>query len=215
MAGKATKDATASKITVPDVTMNELEFRIVGISPLMVNQFPEKAMREMEDKGKGVKTKRPPRNPKESFNAARYQGVKYKPAKGRAITADGFRADGIKKAVVSAAKFLDGVFMTTLRGSLFVNLGEELVPIMNGKGACKPEMDRRPVRLAGPSRTADIRYRPIYHDWSIPVKVLFDPSLIDEVSIVRLFTRAGISVGIGENRPEKGGQYGMFRPETA
>lgn len=39
----------------------------------------------------------------------------------------------------------------------------------------------------------------------------FEPSMVRIEDLLSLIDRAGLSVGIGEWRPEKGGEYGRFK----
>jgi hypothetical protein len=51
----------------------------------------------------------------------------------------------------------------------------------------------------------------IFTDWTCDISLEFEPSLIRLEDLVKLVDRAGLTVGIGEWRPEKGGEYGRFR----
>jgi hypothetical protein len=126
--------------------------------------------------------------------------------------------------MVDACSFVDGVTKVTARGAFHVNLGEELVPIEGGKakkravkqspfGDCEPTQREDMVRVGGKgpgTGTADLRYRPEYTGWSIPIRVDYNSSVISMEQIVNLLNLAGFSIGIGEWRPQKDGQWGMF-----
>jgi hypothetical protein len=47
------------------------------------------------------------------------------------------------------------------------------------------------------------------------VRVRFNANVLSAAQIVNLFNTAGFGVGIGEWRPEKDGQFGMFHVATA
>ena len=56
-----------------------------------------------------------------------------------------------------------------------------------------------------------MRHRPMFHDWSIKLRVKFNPSVLTPEAIVNLFMHAGQYVGLCEMRAEKKqGQCGGF-----
>ena len=58
--------------------------------------------------------------------------------------------------------------------------------------------------------TADIRYRPEFRDWKIPVSIKFNANAVSAEQIANLLNTAGFAIGIGEWRPERNGSYGRF-----
>jgi len=64
------------------------------------------------------------------------------------------------------------------------------------------------VRLNG--KTADIRHRGEFKEWSADLEVQYNEDWISAEQIANLISLAGFSVGVGEWRPEKNGQYGTF-----
>jgi hypothetical protein len=152
----------------------------------------------MEDKTQGkAKNKKPPREPEKEFLDAMYR----LPDGGYGQPAMSF-----KNAFVNACRYIDGIPMTFARGALHV-MGD-LVRIEGSD----PEMDERPVRLQG--KTAQVRYRPIYKDWRVTLRIKYNASAITPEQIVHQFNVAGFAVGIGEYRPEKNGNLGMFHVAT-
>lgn len=63
-------------------------------------------------------------------------------------------------------------------------------------------------------RTADIRYRAEFKEWRVDLRILYNMRVISKEQIAHLLNLAGFSVGIGDWRPEKGGQFGMFEVGT-
>ena len=55
--------------------------------------------------------------------------------------------------------------------------------------------------------------RPSYPEEAIQAIVDFDN--LNEGNIINLINRAGFGVGVGEWRPEKGGEYGRFMVDTS
>jgi hypothetical protein len=235
--GRVTKlNIKAPKITphpdtvdVQTIEKQIIVCRLVGLSQLIVNNFNEKSVNEMEDlrrldtEGRRAQKKapRPPVIPEERYMRARCLDDQER---------DCVPAHYIKAALVTAAtKYKEiGVAGTVVRGALFV-LGE-LLPIEHrgvkpwpelkaqfpdlkvGKMGL-PAMRRDVVRVGSfPSKQPDLRYRPCYTDWSLSIQIEFEPSLISLAGLHHLIRRAGSSVGLCEWRPEKspGGTFGRF-----
>lgn len=77
-----------------------------------------------------------------------------------------------------------------------------------------PELREDVVRLMGKSHAPDLRYRPMYRDWSARIVISFPPGIITPRSILNLVNIAGKYIGLCEWRPEKGGEWGMFKIDT-
>ena len=72
----------------------------------------------------------------------------------------------------------------------------------------EPRMREDVVRLNG--KTADLRYRGEFYPWSTVLRVKINAQVIAPETVFALITQAGFSVGVGEWRPERNGQYGCF-----
>ena len=107
---------------------------------------------------------------------------------------------------------VDGLSMTDARQMFFVlpddrdTTGIDCVKI-NGT----PSMRTDVVRLKNGS--ADLRYRPELMNWSAILRITYDNGLISPSQIASLFYRAGYSVGVGDWRPERDGDFGRFTIE--
>jgi hypothetical protein len=189
--------AAAQKIELPALQIKTITLMLVGDSPLIVHAWSEKAKREMLDKqmkkaAKGREAKDP---------EADYRACFYHTDDG----AYGFPAIGVKSAMVNAARFLDAK-MTVMRGAFHIDA--EMLPVI---GEPRPREDMVRVGMG----TADIRYRPEFVDWRIPVTIKFNEAAISAEQIANLLNVAGFGVGIGEWRPEKNGSYGRFHVGTS
>jgi hypothetical protein len=71
-----------------------------------------------------------------------------------------------------------------------------------------PELREDTVRL--PSGVADVRFRPMFVEWSAELEVEFVASSISEESLLSLIDAGGQFVGIGDWRPERTGQFGTY-----
>lgn len=81
----------------------------------------------------------------------------------------------------------------------------ELVQI---KGTPRKRMDM--VRIGGMSKSADIRFRAEFPEWSAMLHIKYTNFLSKE-EVFNLVKRAGITIGIGEGRPEKKTDMGWGR----
>lgn len=179
-----------------------MTFGVRGTSPLIMHRWSEKAKREMREKHAGKKTKvREARNPEKEAEEATY------------CTSDGRVAiDGMafKSSLVTAAHKDIGIEKTLVRKALFLvcDNRENLIAI----DCSEPIVREDCVRVGAGS--ADLRYRPEFREWSFAAKLQVDSELLTEADVLSLVDRAGFGVGIGEWRPEKGGEYGRFEIDT-
>lgn len=222
----AVKDQKEHDIHIVPPQPMTLFLRLNGEGQLVVHAFPEKSKQEMRDKQQGrAKRAKDPKDPIAEYNGARYRIPLFAAPRGKKPTLiDCFPAMTIKKALVSACRMLDGIPMTLVKQTVFVNRAQDFVPIERSPGVpycgehgeeAAPVMREDIVRVggrAGPgSGTADLRYRPQYIPWTIPVEVTFLPNIITPEQVINLFAYAGFGCGIGENRAEKtGGSWGLF-----
>jgi hypothetical protein len=75
-----------------------------------------------------------------------------------------------------------------------------------------PHLYMTGVRSADMNRTPDIRTRAILPEWACYLTLRYVRPILTEALIVRLVAAAGMYVGVGDHRSEKGaGDYGSFR----
>lgn len=182
----------AQQITLPALRIETLTLMLIGNSPLIVHAWSEKAKRQMLEKQmKKAKQAKEAKDPEADYEACFY----------RTETGGyGFPAIGVKAAMVSAARYVD-LKMTVMRGAFHIDA--EMLPVI---GEPRPREDMVRVGMG----VADIRYRPEFVDWRIPVAIKFNASAISAEQIANLLNTAGFGVGIGEWRPERNGSYGRF-----
>jgi hypothetical protein len=190
------KTKGAEKITLPKMDRRRVSMTIVGDGSMVVHNWDEKARQMMRDKQMGKATgKLEPKNPEECYLASLYHTTE---------GGTGFPVSGLKKAAVSACRYVDGIDMIYARGAFYIHpnaeedsLSHRELIVIDGQHRMREDM----VRLNG--RTADLRYRAEYTEWRATFDVDFDATVITAEQIVNLFNRAGMSVGLGEGRPEK------------
>jgi hypothetical protein len=199
------KDETVAEIVIKAIKRQTIVLTVDGDTPLIIHRWSEKARRQMKQKQTtGVQARKSLKVPEEDYEAAKYLD----PATGR----EGVSALAFKSALVSAARFCEGVKQVFLKGALFIKPdffcdGTPCL-VIDGKPRMREDMTR--VGMG----TADIRYRPEYDPWSVKMTIEFDAELISPQSLVTLVNRAGFSGGVGEWRPSspKGmsGEFGRF-----
>lgn len=189
----------AASITLKRIERSQIVVPIIGVSPLIVHRFDEKAKAQMlEAQQTTTRRKKEAKDPHACFMASRHF---------LADGADGFPAVAFKAAIVGAARVFDGVKMTELKQIISVwGEGEEMLVRLKAES---PRMREDAVRL--PSGVADLRYRAEFNPWSVDLTINYLPSMISAESIVALVDAAGLG-GVGEWRPSKAntGIYGMF-----
>lgn len=187
------KVQSTSAVDIPSIEIKTYTLHIVGDSPLICHAWSKKAKQEMLDKQMGkARSKKEPKDPHRD-----YEEAFYRLPDGRA----GFPTIAFKAAAVNAASQVAGLTKVFLRGA-FHTVGE-LVAIDG-----TPRMREDMVRIA--MGTADIRYRPEFPAWSVELMVRVNTRSITLEQLIHLFNQAGFSAGVGEWRPERDGQYGMF-----
>lgn len=227
----ATKKSATLNIHAPE--FEEVEFKIVGDTPLILHAWDEKAKRQIKDKEAGVakKTKHEIRIPVNDFINSLYW-LTPKPENGiddadaqrnfdEAIANGarfGFSIGGIKQSFITGAKRggLD-VVMTELKGSLFL-MGNTDAATFDYAEIVSPEPPRMRedmVKVGGMSKSADIRYRGEFEKWEIPLKMRINKNGKYSIEqILACVVNGGFVTGIGEWRPERDGQHGMYHLEV-
>ncbi len=191
-------------ITLKPIKPTMISFWIKGTSPLIQHAWSEKAKGMMRmsaaERKKQPKTGRNPEE--EAANCVYY-------TKEGEI---GIPLTAFKASLIGAAHKDFGLEKTLLRKSFFIPSDDpnRVVPIEIGEDY----IIREDMVRVGAGQT-DIRYRPEFTNWRCNIVAQIDPELLTMEDIANLINRAGFSVGIGEWRPEKGGEYGRFELDTS
>lgn len=190
--------STPAVIKIPPIEIKTYELRIKGDSPLIVHAWSDKAKKRMLEDQMGIpRGKRERRDPQADYEAAFHHLSDGTP---------GFPTIAFKSAAVSAARQVEGLTMTFLRGAFHVE--GELAQIEGD-----PKMREDTVNIGGAKPVADLRYRPEFTEWAVSLIIRMNTRALTIEQLVHLFTYAGFSVGVGEWRPEKKGRNGMFHVE--
>lgn len=206
------KPVTQEERSVPTIEISRIgtetiSVPIIGTMPLIVHNFSEKSKRQMLDAQQGRKSPKVARDPEAEYEAAFY----------RTKSGYGFPVTAFKAATVGAARFYGkDVKMTELRQFIFMkglispNDPQALVEIIG-----EPKMREDVVRLGGMSRSADLRYRPEFPEWSVTLEVTYVRSSLSRNSVLSLIDAGGLGIGVGEWRPEHRGEFGTFRVDPS
>lgn len=220
------KNAT---VEIKPMELQTVDITIIGTTPLIIHAWSDKAKQMMLDKqrGKATKSKHEIKIPVNDFMAACYWlteqpelGADDEEAEANfqaAIAAGakfGFPVTGIKQSAIMGAKRggLD-VVATELRGSFFLEGATEastndIAEIISEPPTMREDM----VKVGGMSKTADIRYRPQFDNWEIPMRMTYNVNgKYSLEQLLNCFNVGGFVCGIGEWRPERDGQNGMYR----
>jgi hypothetical protein len=124
----------------------------------------------------------------------------------------GFPTTAFKKATVEASRlFGRKVTKVGLRQTLFFrgehskSANQSLIRLVTPE----PEMREDACRVS--SGGPDLRYRAMYPEgWEAVLEIMYIKSSLTQDSVVSLVQAGGETVGVGEWRPEKGGDFGTF-----
>jgi len=195
-----------TEINVVAVERGYITFRLVGTAPLLHNTLSNKAKHELllpsgrkTDADKKVTLKHVPLD---EYNASIYR-AKAGPTLVQHLSS------AFRGAMRSAALDLPGVSKAEIGRLLWVE--GDRIDIYG-----VPLLDMRIVRQAGMNRTPDVRTRCIMREWACSITVSFTRPQLKEQSVGNLLAAAGLYIGIGDYRNEKGaGNYGLFRTVSA
>jgi hypothetical protein len=201
---KTKSTATPEQVSdILTVSTGTVTCYVLGASPLILNRMSEKAKHELlmpkgrksaVDKATSLK-----HNPLEEYRASAYRlrdpkqpllGLLTTAFKG-AIRSAALDMPGAKKAQIGRLTYIEG----------------EYVGIYG-----VPKLFMSVTRSADMNRTPDVRTRAIVPEWACTLSITYVQPLIRAQAVVNLLAAAGITIGVGDWRPEKGsGSYGQFR----
>lgn len=223
--------ATAKKsapIEIRPINIETVHVSIVGITPLIVHAWSHKAKQEMLDKqrGKKVGAKHDIKIPMNDLIGSLYWLTEQPELGGNDEEAEqnylsaiengakfGFPVTGIKQSIITGAyrAGLD-VKQTELRGTFFLEGATDastidIAEIVGPAPIIREDM----VKVGGMSKSADIRYRGEFREWEIPLRLKYNrDGKYSLEQILNFVNYGGFATGIGEWRPERDGQNGMY-----
>jgi hypothetical protein len=216
--------APVAQINIQRIAASSIRVPVVGTAPLIVHNWSKKAKQQMLDAQQGKRKVKEVRDPEADYNASFYRLGVPEPGQRQKY---GFPVLGFKAATISAARFYGkDVTMTMLKQCLFFRGimtaadNQQLVEIdyewdeeaMGGLPLDDPHRNphmREDVVRLGQGST-DLRYRAEFFPWRAELIVTYVESALSQDSVLSLIDSGGMGVGVGEWRPQRGGQYGTY-----
>jgi hypothetical protein len=191
------------KVTIPPPNFQTASITVRGIAPYVQHNFSKKARTAMEEKQRAGSQatkgrKRAPRNFEEDYKEAMHISTQGWP---------GVPASAFRNAMISACRLV-GFRMTVAKLSLFIvadGRDTDGTPLVRIEG--EPRLHEGYAR--NETGVVDLRWRPMWDEWSVTLRVRWDADLFSATDIVNLLARAGEQVGIGEGRPDSPNSYGV------
>lgn len=213
--------AKTEVIEIRPIKIQKVNIRIVGDTPLIIHAWSEKAKRMMLEAQMGLAKgkKKEAKDPVDDFIRSLYwitpmpeemteEGFQNAVENGARF---GFPVTAIKQAAISAAYRL-GWSKNKMenRGMFFIDSDEDgLIEIHSDTPIMREDM----VKVG--MGTADIRYRGEFRNWYADLCISYNTNgSVSLENIVNMINAGGYVCGIGEWRPERDGQYGMFHVDV-
>ena len=204
-------------IEIKPIEIQKTTIRVVGDTPLIMHAWSEKAKREILDK-QMKKTKasaKQAKSPVEDFIRSMYwlEGFPEEMSEDgfeeaiRNGARFGFPVTAFKQAAISAAYRMGWTKdKMSMRGAFFIDGDEnQMVEIFSDVPVIREDM----VKVG--MGTADIRFRGEFRNWHAELTISYNKNgQYSLEQIINIINAGGYVCGIGEWRPERDGQYGMF-----
>lgn len=214
-------------VEIKPIKMNVVGVTLIGDTPLIMHAWSEKAKRMMLEaqQGKAKGKKKEIKNPvddfiqsmywlsgkpdtdgmdeeqcKEAFENAIQNGAKF-----------GFPVTAFKQAAISAAYRMGYTKdKMSLRGVFFISTDYgDMAEIVSDTPVIREDM----VKIG--MGTADLRYRGEFRNWHTTFRIKYNVNgQYSLENILNVLNAGGMVCGVGEWRPERDGQFGMFHVKT-
>lgn len=215
-------------IEIKPIEVKKIVLRVVGDTPLIMHAWSEKAKRMMLEAQMGKKAvkAKEAKNPVADFVDSMYwlsgkpdlEGVKdvekceqlFEQAIADGATF-GFPVTAFKQAAISAA-YRQGWVKDKmgLRGAFFIDSDEDGMVQIHSDA---PVMREDCVNIG--MGTADLRYRGEFRNWYADLVISYNVNgQYGFEDIVNIINAGGFLCGVGEWRPERDGQYGMYHVDA-
>lgn len=198
---KAKAKAVEGVVEVPVVNLIEMRLRIIGVTPMFMNRMSAKVKQGLLV---GSKKK----------TAAERINIKHNPFQEFVDSAE----------IVNSGPTALGLLVTAVKASMcdaaietagLTKAGTQRLLFMPGDHAPLygiPQLRMDVTRSADMSRTPDIRTRAFLPKWGSEISIRFVSPQLSAQSVVSLLSNAGVLIGVGDYRQQKGkGSYGTFR----
>lgn len=198
---KAVKSVDVAEIKITPLRRASAKLRIIGTTGLFQNRMSSKVKQGLlvgtRKKGKAdrVEIKHDPvREYRDSMEILP-----------NGPTSLGLRVVAVKGAMCTAALETPGLTKTSAQRLLF--MPGDFTPLYG-----TPTLRLDVVRSADINRTPDVRSRAFLPKWGAEIDIQFITPQLGVASVVSLLCNAGVLIGVGDYRQEKGkGAFGSFR----
>src|SRR5512143_189242 len=186
-----------------EMRMGQLFCHIVGTSPMIMHRFSAKAQRELlmpsPKKNRAEKETSLKHDPVAEYRDSIYMNRDPSTPAAIHIPSNAFSA-----ALANAALDVPGATKSQLMR--LTTVADTHIDLFG----C-PKLFMAMTRSSDMGRTPDVRTRAIFPRWACKVTINYVASLLKERQIANLLATAGLIIGIGDWRSQKGGSYGGFR----
>lgn len=198
------KKKAEATLDIVRVTEEALTVHIVGTSPFVCNALSAKAQRDLllppKKKTRSERASTLKHEPLVEYVQSAYRSRDDEDSPTRIE----FPAAGFKRAMATAALELPGVNKTQINRLCWAE--GHMIPLFGLQ-----QIWMTGVRMADKARTPDIRTRAIIPEWATTVTLRFVTPNLNRKSVGNLIASAGIFIGVGDGRPEKGAlSFGQF-----
>lgn len=191
-------------LVIQQIGTNSIDLFIVGRTPLVLHRMSEKAKRELL-LPKGKKTRAEKAAQLKHDIMAEFRDSPERLPDPDAPTLLAIPAAAIKRAIASAALVVPGARKSEIARVTWIE--GRMLPVYG-----IPHLYIDTVRMSDMARTPDIRTRVAVPRWAVPVRVVYVSHMLTEATVINLLDAAGLTIGIGDGRQEKGAlNYGQFR----
>lgn len=205
----AVKKNTPEEVAdIIEVTQGNFGCCVLGTSPLILNRMSEKAKRELlMPKGRKNAVERATTLKHQPVDE--YRASAYRIADEQAPTLLAILSTAFKGALRTAALDMPGAKKAQIGRLTYI--AWDYVGIFG-----VPKLFMSVTRSADMNKTPDVRTRAIVPEWACRVTVTYVQPLIRAQAVANLLAAAGLTIGVGDWRPEKGaGSYGQFKIVSA
>lgn len=197
------KKKVEATIEIAEMKMGQIRFHLIGTTPMIMHRFSSKAVGELllpsPKKNAAERATTLKHDPVAEFRETIYRNRDPKTPAAIHVPTNAFSA-----AIANAALDVPGATKSQLmRLTSVTDTHIDLFGL--------PRLFMSMVRSSDMARTPDVRTRAIFPRWACSITVSYVASLLKENQIANLLATAGLIIGIGDWRSQKGGSYGAFK----
>jgi hypothetical protein len=200
-------------VVIRPIQIMRMRLTLVGTAPYVQARFSAKSMQAMKTKMMaGPTAKKSKAKDARDFDSDFNQAMH--------VSEDGWvgvPAAALRNACIDVCRMVN-FKMTHAKMSIFAEA--DGIDMVDGAPLIRldaPAPERLEMATRNATGVADIRVRPMWRQWRLPVTLAFDCDQFTSDDVFNLMVRAGVQVGIGEGRPfsksSNGLGYGTFKVE--